>query len=125
MRKLYRAGVMSYLEVLSNARVSLLRKDRRVFDPGVASRRHYQNDRLQTCAIWIVVTVRARLVVALVSVVLVGVALGIAGVIARGIGAVSGRVGRRCIGGSALYASLVLCRVGHRTTDGSECAEAI
>lgn len=116
---------MSYLKVLSNARVSLLRKDRRVFDPSVASRRHVPNDRLLTGTVRVVVTVRTCLVVALVSIVLVGVALGIAGVIARGVGAVSRRVRRRGIGGSPLYAGLVLCRVGHCTTDGPESTEAI
>lgn len=73
---------MSCLEVLSNARVSLLREDRRVLNSRVASRRHVPNDRLLTGPIRVVVTVRACLVVTLVSIVLVGVAVGIAGVIA-------------------------------------------
>jgi hypothetical protein len=116
---------MSYLEVLSDARVSLLWKDRRVLDPRVPSRRHVPNDRLLAGAIRVVVTVWACLVVALVSVVLVGVALSIARIIARGVGSVSRRVGRGCVGGSTLYAGLVLCRVGRRTTNGSESTKAI
>lgn len=70
-------------------------------------------------------TIWTLLVVALVVVVLVGVAHTHARVVARGIGSVSGRVGRRRIGGSTLYASLVLCRVGRSTTNGAKRTEAI
>lgn len=92
MEELYKATVMSSLEVLGNTRVSLLWENRGVLDPRVPSRGNIPNDRLLASAIWVVVTIRALLVVALVIVVLVGVTRTHAGVVSRSIGSIGSRV---------------------------------
>lgn len=124
-RKLYKAIIVGCLEVLRDARVSLLREHGRVLNPRVPPRRDIPDDRLLTSAVWIAGPVRALLVVALVSVIVIGVACAHARVLARSIRTVGGRVGRRCVRGSTLHTSLVLCRVWRSTANGTKRTETI